>query len=133
MTSHHAQLLSPVVIFVHQVVACSESHQSGVVGRRRDGDGAGAADVGVAQLVGEELQLVRSETVVVPEDVVVGGTAGSLRTDGTPSARGHTEKKRQNSSIHCFHTLFTLQSILRSYETTVALTVTVRIPHFAVI
>lgn len=76
--------VSPVVIFVHQVVACSESHQPGVVRRRRDGDGASAADVCVAQLVGEELQLISGETVVVPQDVVVGGTTGSLRTEHHP-------------------------------------------------
>ena len=67
------------MLFVHQVVAGAEGHQVGVVGRCRDGDGARAADVGVAQLVGEELQFVGSETVVIPQDVIVGGTTGSLR------------------------------------------------------
>ena len=70
----------PVVLLVHQVVACAESHQVGVVGRGRDGHGAGAAHVGVAQLVGEHLQLVRGEMVVVPQHVVVGGPAGALQT-----------------------------------------------------
>jgi len=79
------------VVFVHQVVAGSEGHQPGVVGRRRDGDGARAADVGVAQLVGEELQLVGGETVVVPQDVVVGRTTGSLRRDVT----------RVNTALEC--------------------------------
>lgn len=51
----------------------------GVVGRRWDGDGACAADVGVAQLVGEELELVAGEAVVVPQDVVVGRPAGALQ------------------------------------------------------
>lgn len=69
------------MVFVHQVVAGSESHQPGVVGRRWDGDGARAADVSVAQLVGEELQFIGSETVVVPQDVVVGRATGSLRED----------------------------------------------------
>lgn len=46
---------SPVVVFVHQVVTSAEGHQPGVVGRGRDGDGACAADVGVAQLISEEL------------------------------------------------------------------------------
>lgn len=89
------------MIFVHQVVACSESHESGVVRRRRDGDGAGAADVRVAQLVGEELQLISSETVVIPEDVVMGGTTGSLRTDDTPSAPGscfHGKKQAKSTA-----------------------------------
>ena len=46
------------MLLVHQVVAGTECHQVGVVGRRWDGHGAGAAHVGVAQLVGEYLQLV---------------------------------------------------------------------------
>jgi len=73
----------PVVLLVHQVVAGAEGHQVGVVGRRRDGDGARAADVGVAQLVGEELELVAGEAVVVPQDVVVGRPARSLEAQQT--------------------------------------------------
>lgn len=53
---------SPVMVFVHQMVSGAESHQPGVVGGRRDGDGARAADVRVAELVGEELQLIGRET-----------------------------------------------------------------------
>ena len=33
----------------------------------------------MAQLVSEELQFIGSEAVVIPQDVVVGGTTGSLR------------------------------------------------------
>lgn len=54
----------------------------GVVRRCGDGDGARAAHVGVAQLVGEELELVTGEAVVVPQDVVVGGSAGPLGRKG---------------------------------------------------
>ena len=43
----------------------------GVVGRGGDGDGASAPDVGVAQLVGQLLQLVSIEMIIIPEDVVV--------------------------------------------------------------
>lgn len=69
---------SPVVLFVHQVIASSESHQMGVISWRWDGDGPGAAHVGVAQLVGEHLQLIRREVVVVPEHVVMRRPAGAL-------------------------------------------------------
>lgn len=68
----------PVVLFVHQVVAGAESHQMGVVSWCRDGDRACAAHVRVAQLVGEDLQLIRREVVVVPEHMVMRGPAGSL-------------------------------------------------------
>ena len=66
------------MLLVDQVVAGAEGHQVGVVGRRWDGDGPRAADVGVAQLVGEELELVGGETVVVPQDVVVGRPTRTL-------------------------------------------------------
>lgn len=69
---------SPVVLLVHQVVARTKGHQVGIVGRRRDGDGACAAYVGVAQLVGEQLELIGRETVVVPQHMVVGGTTRAL-------------------------------------------------------
>lgn len=77
----------PVVLFVHQVITGPEGHQVGVVGRRRDGDGARAAHVGVTQLVGEDLQLVRREVVVVPEHVVVRWPAGALQW-GSGRGRG---------------------------------------------
>lgn len=67
------------MFFVHQVVAGTEGHQVGVVGWRRDGDGAGTAHVRVAQLVSEQLELISSEAVVVPQDMVVGGSASALR------------------------------------------------------
>ena len=69
----------PVVFFVHQMVAGAEGHQVGVVGWRRDGDWAGTAHVGVAQLVGEQLELVSGKTIVVPQYMVVGGPTGALR------------------------------------------------------
>jgi len=57
---------SPVMLFVHQMVAGTEGHETGVVGWRGDGDRAGAAHVGVAQLVGENLQLISREPIVIP-------------------------------------------------------------------
>ena len=63
--------LARVVLLLHQVVARAEGHQVRVVGGRRDGHGARAAHVRVAQLVREALQLVRAEVVVVPQHVVV--------------------------------------------------------------
>jgi len=45
-----------------------------------DRDTPGAANVGVTQLVGELLQLVSVEMVVVPQHVVVTRAGGSLDT-----------------------------------------------------
>lgn len=43
-----------------------------------DGDTAGTADIGVTQLVGQGLELVRVKPVVVPKDVVMRGATGTL-------------------------------------------------------
>jgi len=50
----------------------------GIVGRRRYTDGTGAADVRVAQLVRQALQLVRVKVIVVPQNVVMRGATGAL-------------------------------------------------------
>lgn len=63
-----------------KVEASTEGHQVSVVGGGDDGDGAGAAGKGVAQLVAEGLELVGFEVVIVVDDVVMRGTAGSLDT-----------------------------------------------------
>ena len=57
--------LSTVRLLLHEVVAGPEGHEVGVVGGGGDGDGPGAAHVGVAQLVGQLLQLVSLE----PEEI----------------------------------------------------------------
>lgn len=69
---------SPVVFFVHQVVPGPEGHQVSI-GGRLDGHGACAAHVGVVQLVGEDLQLIGREAIVIPKHVVVRGPACSLK------------------------------------------------------
>lgn len=70
------------MLLVHEVVPRSECHQSRVVRRGRDGDGAGAAHVGMAQLVREDLQLIRGEPVVIPEDIVMGWPTCTLGRRG---------------------------------------------------
>lgn len=52
-----------------------------IVSRGGDGDTAGTADVGVTQLVGQRLELVRVEPVVIPQDVVVRGATGALENN----------------------------------------------------
>ena len=44
----------------------------------RGKDASGAADVGVTELVGEALQFISCEVIVIPQHMVVGGTAGAL-------------------------------------------------------
>lgn len=69
---------SPVVLFVHQVIASPESHQMGIVSWCWDGNWPGAAHVSVTKLVGKDLQLIWWEVVVVPEHMIVRRPAGSL-------------------------------------------------------
>lgn len=49
-----------------------------IVGGGWVGDAAGAAHIGVAELVGQTLQLICCELIVVPEHMVMGGAAGTL-------------------------------------------------------
>lgn len=68
----------PVMFFIHQVVPGTEGHQVSIVCWRRYGHGARAAHVGVTQLVCQDLQLVRRESIVIPKHVVVRRTACPL-------------------------------------------------------
>lgn len=76
--SRYMAALTTVMLLVHEMVPCSECHQPGVVRRGRDGDRAGAAHVGMAQLVREDLQFIRGEPVVIPEHIVMGWPARTL-------------------------------------------------------
>lgn len=75
---YHISTVLPVMLFVHQVVTGAESHQMGIVSWCWDGDRPGAAHIRVAQLVGEDLQFIRREVVVIPEHMVMRWPAGSL-------------------------------------------------------
>jgi len=92
--------LSPVVLLVHEMVPCSEGHQPGVVRRGRDGDRPGAAHVGMAQLVREDLQLIRGEPVVIPEHIVMGWPARTLgRRGGTEEGAAHAQMQAATGSF----------------------------------
>lgn len=52
-----------------------------IVSRGGDGDIAGIADIGVIQLVGQRLEFVRVESVVILQDVVVRGAIGVLENN----------------------------------------------------
>lgn len=71
-------LVSPVVFFLHQVIPRSKRHQVSVVRRSRDGHATRTAYVRMTQLVRQLLELVRLETIVVPQHVVMGGPASAL-------------------------------------------------------
>ena len=87
--------LPAVVLLLHQVIASPEGHQVGVVGRGGDGDRPGAPDVGVAELVGQLLELISVEMVIIPEDVIVTGTGGALDT-----CKGRSVKVLAVSSVY---------------------------------
>lgn len=68
----------PVMFFVHQVIASTESYQMGIIGWCWDGNWAGAAHIRVAKLVGKDLEFIWWEVVVIPQHMVVRWPAGSL-------------------------------------------------------
>ena len=63
--------LPAVVLLLHQVVARAEGNKVSVVRWSRDGDAARATDVGVAELVGHVLEVVRVQAVVIPQHLSV--------------------------------------------------------------
>lgn len=66
------------MLFLHKVIPRSKRHQVSVVRRSRYGHATRTAYVRVTQLVCQLLELVRLETIVVPQHVVMGGSAGAL-------------------------------------------------------
>ena len=71
-----------------------------VVGRGRDGDRSSAPHVGVTQLVRQLLQFVSLEPVVIPENVIVSWSGGSL--DSLVRAEIEVELCRmRDPNIHC--------------------------------
>ena len=85
--------LVPLVFSLLEVVSSPESDKVGVVGGGGVGDAAGTADVGVAELVGETLKLIGCELIVVPQDMIVGGTTGTLE-----ERKREREREREKSS-----------------------------------
>lgn len=49
-----------------------------IVSRSRIRDAACAADISMTKLIGEALELVCRELIIVPEYMVVGGATGTL-------------------------------------------------------
>lgn len=68
------------MIFLHQVVSGSEGDQVSIVSWSRDGYTSSAANVSVAELVGENLQLVSIEAIVIPQHMIVRRTTCTLQT-----------------------------------------------------
>lgn len=69
---------SPVMFLLYEMVPGPESHEMSIISRCRDRDTSGTAYICMAQLVGQYLQLVSGETVVVPQYVVVRWSACTL-------------------------------------------------------
>lgn len=66
------------MILFNEVISGTERHQMGVISGCGNGNRSGASDVSVTQLVGQALQVISREHVVVPKDVIVRRSACSL-------------------------------------------------------
>lgn len=69
------------MLLLNKVVPGAEGYQVGVVRWRRNGDAASTAYISVTQLIRQHLQLVGVEVVVIPEDMIVWWSTGSLNTN----------------------------------------------------
>jgi len=72
-------LVVPVVLFLNEMITSSESDQVCVVRWRRYWHTAGTAHIRVTQLIGQHLNLIRTEVIVVPQHMVVWWTTCSLQ------------------------------------------------------
>ena len=79
---------SPPVLQFHEVVASSECHQVGVVGRGGDGHRPSAPDVGVTQLVRQCLDVISCEVIVIPQHMVMGRPRCTLVGGGEGGGEG---------------------------------------------
>lgn len=70
--------LPTIVILLYQVVPSSKRDQMRVVRRRRYRHTSRASNIRVAELVGQRLQLVGREMIIVPQNVVVRRPARAL-------------------------------------------------------
>lgn len=75
--SFHCHL--PVVFFVHKMVSCSECYQVSIIGWCGDRNRSCAAHICVAELISQQLEFICSKTVIIPQNMIVWGTAGTLR------------------------------------------------------
>lgn len=63
---------------VHKMVTSTERDEMCIIGRSRNWDGAGAPNIGMTHLIGELLELISGQIVIIPKHMIVGGTWGAL-------------------------------------------------------
>ena len=85
---------SPPVLQFHEVVANSDSHQVGVVGRGGDGHRPSAPDIGVTQLVRQCLDVISCEVIVIPQHMVMGRLRRTLVGGEEVGEEGRGGKRR---------------------------------------
>lgn len=69
----------PVMFFVHKMVSCSECYQMSIIRWCRYRNRSCTAHICVAELVSQQLKFICSKTVIIPQNMIVWGTAGTLR------------------------------------------------------
>ncbi len=79
--------LATVVILLDQVVSGSERDQMSVVRRRGYAHRTSTSHVRVTQLIGQRLEFIGREVIIIPQDVVVRGTRGALNTGVTAQVK----------------------------------------------
>jgi len=69
----------PVMFFVHKMVSCSECYQVSIIRWCRYRNRSCTAHICVAELVSQQLKFICSKTVIIPQNMIVWRTAGTLR------------------------------------------------------
>lgn len=69
----------PIMFLLHQVITGSKCYEMSVVSGSRDGHTAGTSHIRVTELVGQHLKFIGIEVIVIPQNMVVRGSTGTLR------------------------------------------------------
>lgn len=67
------------MLLLDEMIASPEGNQMSIVSWSRYGDRAGTPDIGVTQLISETLKLITVKVVVIPQHMVMAGSAGTLK------------------------------------------------------
>lgn len=97
--ARYVTAFSAIVLFVYKVVSCPKCNEAGIICWCWDGNRAGAADISVTELVGEDLKLICCKPVVIPKDIVMGRSACTLNACMTAKI----EVKLKGMSDVCVH------------------------------
>ena len=88
-------------LFFLQMISRPEGDEMGIKRRGWNGDGPRTTDIRVTQLVRQSLNLVRSEIIIVPQNVIVGRPTSSLHVNEDKNGRNTIDELEKKWRTEC--------------------------------